>query len=158
MTYKPGREQLQLLSLDKAELFGKPHIHAGYLRDNVDAVWHDYESRCPICLCQRVANAHHVCPKGVSRRFALQTPLGCFDLKSALFGLCGSGTTGCHNGFHGGARYFPRWVWNSDESARMWWEGELLSHYEPHSAALYGFGCWEVADRRTGRVIEVVSR
>lgn len=159
MTYKPDRAQLQLLSLEKAELFGKPHVHAGYLRDNVDAVWHDYESLCPICLRRRITNAHHLAHKGWARRFDLVTKYGTFNnLKSALIGLCGSGTTGCHDGFHGGARFFPRWVWNSDECMRMWWEGDLLSHFEPHSVALYGFGRWEVDDRRTGRVIEVVGR
>ncbi|MFR3452249.1 MAG: hypothetical protein ACLTSX_12580 [Collinsella sp.] len=83
------------------------------------------------------------------------TPNGTWSLRSPLFALCGSGTTGCHNGFHGGARYVPRWVWDNIQYEQQWWDGLLLKLYPPHHPGLYEYGRWEIEDRETGRIITI---
>ena len=89
--------------------------------------------------------------------FALVTPRGTWRLRSPLIALCGSGTTGCHDGFHGGARYRPEWVWDEPEFEEAWWDGTLLCEHEPHDPALYGYGHWAIADTKTGRTIEITE-
>lgn len=75
------------------------------------------------------------------------TPRGTWDLRSPLFCLCGSGTTGCHGKFHGGARLKAEWKWRSTAYEEAWWNGELLQTYGPHSPGLYEYGYWLVTDR-----------
>lgn len=136
------------LSYGKASLYGMPHLGAVYTGKSVG----DYKrtvSRCVICG-RPATNCHHVVPLSVGRRFELGTPRGTFRLRPPLFALCGSGTTGCHNGFHGGARFVPRWVWDSEECEGMWWSGELLERCGAHSPELFGYGHWEIKDRKTG--------
>ena len=150
MSYVPGAEKLCGLPYDVAECYGKPHIMAFYSGGSVYTHKRERDAVCAICR-QRVGSVHHNPPLSKGRMFLLRTKWGQFALKPALFALCGTGTTGCHNGFHGGARYKATWEWDSDEYAEMWWEGELLKEYQPHSRELYQFGCWVIHDARTGK-------
>lgn len=70
-----------------------------------------------------------------------------------LLTLCGSGTTGCHDKFHGGARLKAEWVWRSKVYEEAWWTGELLRVYEPHDPALYEYGYWLITDRDGNEMI-----
>ena len=76
-------------------------------------------------------------------------------LRSPLFALCGSGTTGCHNGFHGGSALTARWMWDDPQYERWWWDGILLEQWGPHAEELYGFGFWRIEDRKHDRLIEI---
>lgn len=132
-------------SLDKASLMGMPHIGAHY----TSGLRYEMDDGAPCAVCGRPAtNCHHVVPKGMgggSKVFTLQTPMGVFPLKSPLFALCGSGTTGCHGDFH---QHFltAKWVWDDPEFGRMWWSGELLSHgIAPHDAQLLDMGSWSIS-------------
>lgn len=90
---------------------------------------------------------HHVARRSWGETFRLVTPRGTWDLRSPLFCLCGSGTTGCHEKFHGGARLKAEWKWRSTVYEEDWWSGELLQTYGPHSPGLYEYGYWLVTDR-----------
>lgn len=138
--------QLQGLSYDKASLFGMPNVNAKYTSYECGDYRLDEGSVCPICG-QRCTNVHHIVPRSARKRFFL----GGIMLRSPLFGLCGSGTTGCHNGFHGGARYLIRWEWDSEERESEWWSGEILKSVEPHDNALFGMGRYVLTDRLAGR-------
>ena len=153
MSFTPEREKLRGLSLEVAECYGKPHIHALYVSESVMS--HTL-TECAVCACcgKRARNVHHQPPLSKGRTFLLMTEWGRFVLKPALFALCGSGTMGCHNGFHGGARFKARWVWDTDEHARMWWSGELLKSIPAHSPILYRYGRWVIRDRKAGRTYE----
>lgn len=154
MIYVPT-SQLQGLSLEIAECFGKPHIGAFYKGQNVKS--HSLEDGSCCSVCYRPAtNVHHVVPLGKAKSFTLQSLYGTWELNTALFALCGSGTTGCHNDFHGGARYKARWVWNNDENMRSWWSGQLLHLYGPHSEELFMYGHWEIDDLKTGKSFQVM--
>lgn len=156
MTYVPEREQLRGLSLQVAECYGKPHIEAYYSSDSVRSNRLEEDARCSIC--NRIAtNSHHCPPLSKGRTFILATPLGMHVLKPALFAVCGSGTTGCHNGFHGGARFKPDWVWRSDDDAAMWWNGTILNRIPPHSKLLFHHGFWVIHDLAFGTSFEVVG-
>lgn len=103
--------------------------------------------RCA-CLAKLVKNrltltAH----RSWGETFRLVTLRGTWDLRSPLFCLCGSGTTGCHEKFHGGARLKAEWKWRSTVYEEDWWSGELLQTYGPHSPGLYEYGYWLVTDR-----------
>ena len=71
-------------------------------------------------------------------------------MRTALFALCGSGTTGCHDGFHGGAWLRARWEWDTDEAAREWWDGGLAAEVGPHSPELFRYGRWVIEDADRG--------
>ena len=151
MSFVPSSAQLCGLSLQVAELYGKPHIHAHYAGKGVRT--HRMDDGATCAVCRRMAtNVHHVPPvsKGL---FTLRTPRGEWELRPALFALCGSGTTGCHNLFHGGARYQPEWVWFLDYQ-EAWWSGDLLKTYEPHDPGLFAYGRWVIHDRNTGTTFE----
>lgn len=154
MTFVPERSQLRGLSVQVAELYGKPHIGAHYEGKGVKTHKRNDGALCPICF-SHAQSVHHVPPLSKGREFLLETPRGSWPLKPSLFALCGSGTTGCHNGFHGGARFEPHWVWRDDDCARAWWSGEILEAYQPHDKGLYLFGYWSIQDRRDGGRIEV---
>lgn len=148
-----AESKLRGRSLERAEMYGKPHIGARYTGKRA----RDYERTDPLCfICGRKSRScHHAVPLSCGERFELRTERGVWRLRSPLFALCGSGTTGCHDGFHGGARFVPRWVWDSPEYEDMWWEGRLLERYAPHSPELYLFGRWEIEDRASGRPVVV---
>lgn len=149
------------LSYEKASLYGLPHIGARYRRSgckwkrNGARSYERTQEWC--CICGRPAtNCHHVVPISYGEVFELSTPNGDWALRSPLFALCGSGTTGCHNGFHGGAWLKARWVWDSPEYEREWWDGVLLARYAPHHPALYCYGQWVIENRKSG--IAIVHR
>ena len=85
--------------------------------------------------------------------FRLVTPCGAWDLRSPLFCLCGSGTTGCHDKFHGGARLKAEWRWRHPVYEEAWWTGQLLQVYEPHDPGLYEYGYWLITDRDGNEMI-----
>lgn len=146
MSYTPERRQLHGLSVGIAELYGKPHLHAVYTGSGIGSHRVDDGAMCAICR-RPATNAHHVPPRSKGT-FTLTAPDGSsWVLRPALFALCGSGTTGCHNGFHGAARFVPEWVWDSDADAEMWWSGEILRCVGPHDEAIYGYGSWAIHDR-----------
>lgn len=155
MTYTPTTQQLRGLPVEVAECYGKPHIRAHY--DGAGVKSHKLDEGATCATCPRLAtNVHHCPPISKGKTFLLRSEWGAFDLKPALFALCGSGTTGCHNGFHGGARFKAVWVWDTDEFAKRWWSGWLLSHgIEPHSEQLYDMGSWKITDRLLGSRFEV---
>lgn len=154
MSFTPSTKQLCGLSLDVAELYGKPHIGAHYEGKSVKSHKKDEDSTCLVCH-RAVQSVHHVPPLSNGHEFVLRTPKGDFHLMPSLFALCGSGTTGCHNDFHGGARFAPEWVWYTDADAEAWWSGDILERFSPHSAMLYAFGFWRIHDRNTGKYFEV---
>lgn len=149
MSFVPDMWQLRGLPYDVAERYGKPCVGAHYRGHGARSNALDEGARCA-CCGRPATNSHHCPPLHFGQGFLLATPRGSWLLRPALIALCGSGTTGCHDGFHGGARYRATWEWRSDEFARMWWDGELLSRVAPHSPALYAWGLWRFEDRRTG--------
>lgn len=156
MTYVPKREQLRGLSLQVAECYGKPHVEAYYSSDSVRSNTLEEGARCTVCN-RTATNSHHCPPLSKGKTFILATPLGMHVLKPALLAVCGSGTTGCHNGFHGGARFKPEWVWNSDDDAAMWWDGTILKQVPPHSKLIFHYGFWVIHDLAFGTSFEVVG-
>lgn len=146
--------QLHGFSREVAELYGKPHIGAYYKSASVKSHTLKENARCMVCW-HTATNAHHCPPISKGKKFDLVTPNGVFELRPSLFALCGSGTTGCHNDFHGGARYIPEWIWRSEDDEAAWWNGEILSKFEPHDHALYDFGYWRIHDTKAGTFFEV---
>lgn len=149
------RAILKGLPLNVAERYGKPHIGAHYRNNGVKSHVLD-DDYVPCAVCGKPAtNVHHDPPLRFGHEFPLWSEGGrrWIYLHPALFALCGSGTTGCHNGFHGGARYVPEWVWDYPDAQEEWWSGKLLEILEPHSEGLYQFGHWEIHDKQTGMVI-----
>ena len=127
-------------SYDKARLFGLPHIGAKYLPDTAGRQWKITTDKCQVCG-RPATNAHHIVPRRCGHVY--HHPAG-FWLSSPLIALCGSGTTGCHNGFHGGASLKITWEWLKPEYEPLWWSGELLKRYGEHSPKLYRFGYWVI--------------
>lgn len=139
------REQLRGLSAEVAELYGKPHLGAIYTGSSATR----YQAtvyRCIYCKHRLATNVHHVAPRSKGHTFKLVTPEATWELRSALFALCGSGTMCCHGRFHTGW-IKARWKWDSQEAEDAWWSGELLSKYEPHSPELYNYGGWVLEDK-----------
>ena len=135
--------QLRGWARERAELYGKPHLGARYTGKRRYEL---LQSRC--CVCGRPAQScHHVAHRSWGLEFELVTPNGTWELRSPLFALCGSGTTGCHNGFHGGAALKAEWRWHSEVYEKAWWTGELLQAHRQHDPALYDYGCWAITDR-----------
>lgn len=144
------RSQLRGLDYRSAELFGKPHVGAFYERDDSKTNRLLEGSRCVVCGRQ-ATNSHHVVPLGKARSWDLHTERGIFVLKSPLFAVCGSGTMGCHDGFHGGALYTVRWIWDRLEFLERWWSGWTLAHgFDSNDQRLFEQGCYEVTDRKSG--------
>lgn len=159
----PTRVQLQGLSIEKAERYGKPSCGAYYRTGSVKS--HAPLSRYQRCVvCGRpCTNVHHEPPLRWGQGLRFVDPNGIpymsgdqpIVLRPALFALCGSGTTGCHNGFHGGARYFPRWVWDSNQYGHDWWNGLMLDIIG--QPTLYEYGHWEITDKVAHKTI-VIAR
>lgn len=145
--YQPDMQQLHGLSIQRAELYGKPNLGCSY-KGNSRYMLHG--DMCVICRKRMATNAHHIAPRS-SGLFVMDTEWGHFVLKSPLFALCGSGSTGCHNDFHGGARYEVEWQWDSDTWAQRWWSGWMLAHgYLPHSERLFNCGQYVISDKKLG--------
>lgn len=134
--YLPTAKQLQGLSLETAECMGKPHVNAEYTASDVNRYQLHAGTLCPICG-RKALNVHHQPPKGRGKFLRIGDHL----LRPALFGLCGSGTTGCHGRVHAG-KIKISWVWLSDEYAEKWWDGRLLEKLHPHDQKLYDYGYW----------------
>ena len=131
-------------------LYGLPHIHCHYEGKGVNTHKLDEDAAC-IC-CGRIAtNAHHYPPKGTA---PVRHRHG-YELRPALFAVCGSGTTGCHNGWHGGAQYTAEWIWDSPEDALRWEDGTYLEQCGPHNPQLYLHGYWVITDKKQGFSWEV---
>lgn len=130
--------------------YGLPHIDCYYRNDSVNSNRLVAGATC-VCCGRFATNAHHYPPKGTA---PVRHRNG-FTLRPALFAVCGSGTTGCHDGWHGGARYTAEWKWDSDELAEAWESGELLEEYGEHSNMLYNHGCWVIHDKKLGMEWEV---
>ncbi len=143
------REQLRGLPREKASLYGLPHLGARYHK-GMGARRYCRTATCCVVCGRPATNCHHVVPLSVGHTFEMVTPNGTFELHSPLFALCGSGTDGCHNGFHGGATLKARWVWDSEKYERAWWSGELLARFGAHSKALFAYGRWEIENTRLG--------
>lgn len=142
--------QLQGLSREWAECYGKPNFGAFYAGANAKTHRMEEGARCAICG-KPATNVHHYPP--LSKGWTFHMPVEDMDieLKPALFALCGSGTTGCHGDFHNG-RFRAVWKWDSDEYEDAWWSGKLLRYLAPHDPRLYGYGCWELYDTRDGKI------
>lgn len=143
--------QLQGHSLERAALYGMPHIGARYVGEG-DRTKIDEGALCPFCG-KPAENAHHAAPKGLGgggRVRVMRTEWGWFPLRSALVAVCGRGNaSGCHGGLHSGL-LCVRWEWDAPEDGELWESGWLLSHgVEPHSPALYGRGRWVLSDGRS---------
>lgn len=142
MSFVPDRKLLSGLSVEVAEMYGKPHINAWYARhnDGLNSYRFDHDKSCPICG-DRATNVHH-CPPKSKGKFVLHGHI----LKPSLFALCGSGVQGCHGKIHK-REIIPRWKWYDDEYAYCWWSGELLDKYGPHNDLLYMLGTWEFVEK-----------
>lgn len=133
----------------RAELYGKPHLGARYTgARSYEAV----SGRCAICG-RPTGSVHHAAHRSWGLTFDLVTQKGTWRLRSPLFALCGSGTTGCHDLFHGGAGLRAEWRWRSEEAEEAWWTGELLAGIEPHSPDLFRYGFWAISDRYGDEII-----
>lgn len=143
MTYTPDASVLRGLSMDKASLYGMPHIGCRYTRDDMARTAFESDLRCAWCGSQRGFHSRHHEPPRSNGSFLLNTPKGKFVLLPALVDLCGSGTTGCHGDRHNGLLKL-RWEWDGDEFAEKWWDGTFLSrpYHEPNGKWLYAYGCW----------------
>lgn len=128
------RSLLRGMSIERAELYGKPHLGAHYTGGS------GYVHDIPFCaMCGKPAGSvHHIQPRRNGASFELHG----FELRSPLATLCGSGTTGCHGLIHAGSA-FVRWKWDSPEARDAWWDGTLLRGLGPHSPELYRYGFWE---------------
>ena len=150
MSYLPPKSLLHGVPYPVAECYGKPHILCGYVGKGVNNTELADGATCA-CCGRPASNAHHWPPKRTSPVFHLHG----IALRPALIAVCGTGTTGCHNGWHGGNRFKALWRWDCDELAEEWWEGPMICGLEPHDPMLYRFGCWEVYDMEMGRIWEV---
>lgn len=128
-------------------LYGLPHIRCHYKGKSVNSHTLNDDAEC-ICCGRTATNAHHYPPKGTA---PVRHRNG-FELKPPLFAVCGSGTTGCHNEWHGGARYEAWWAWDDADYEREWESGALLLKYGAHSPKLYKHGRWMIHDKQTGIV------
>lgn len=161
MNYVPHSKILHGVPYAVAECYGKPHLGARYRIE--EFAWdrkaalraaHSHElledATC-ICCGRMATNAHHYPPLGTASTFRHKNRL----LRPSLFAVCGSGTTGCHNGWHGAARFRALWRWDSDQYAQEWWEGEMLPEVGEHSTELFLYGRWEIYDMEQGRIWQV---
>ena len=134
--------QLRGLSIDKARLYGMPHIGCRYTAKGLDAT--AFAAEHPRCACcgrtNGSHNRHHEPPRS-NGTFRLETQKGTFELRPALIDLCGSGTTGCHGDRHNG-RLRIRWEWDTAEAEHRWWSGYWLSQpeHEPNGQWLFKYG------------------
>lgn len=122
--------------------YGMPHIHCYYSGRDVNSHRLEDGAVCTVCGLP-ATNAHHCPPKGTCPTIKLAG----VKLRPALIAVCGSGTTGCHDGFHGGAWIEARWEWDDPKDFERWWTGQLLESYEPHDPRLYRLGRHIITDK-----------
>lgn len=126
-------------------LYGLPHIQCHYENESVNSNKLNEGAWC-MCCGKPATNAHHYPPKGTA---PVRHRNG-YTLKPALFAVCGSGTTGCHNDWHGGARFTANWEFYSEEEKELWEDGTYLDLYGPHSDEMYNHGYWVITDKKAG--------
>lgn len=144
-------DDLRGFSREKAILFGMPHLGCEYT--DMSGSYHAVQPFCAICG-RPAASCHHVVPLSWARTVGIRVGNKVHVLRSPLFALCGSGTTGCHNGFHGGAFLKARWEWDDVESEKAWESGELVELYGAHSPKLFDHGKWIIENAATGAAME----
>ncbi len=115
------------------------------------------DDSCIICgkfLAGIPHSQHHMTPKGMGGANKIMTIKSAsshktYKMDSSKISLCGSGTTGCHNDFHGGARLRITWEWASRPLMRMWFDGLFLdSGFIAHDKRLWEMGCYAVYERQ----------
>lgn len=129
--------------INRDMLYGLPHIGCHYEGKSVNSNKLDDGAVC-VCCGLPATNAHHYPPKGTA---PIRHRNG-YELKPALFAVCGSGAMGCHDGWHGGARYEAWWRWDRFEYEKQWQNGELLRRLGAHNPELYYYGCWVIHDKK----------
>ena len=125
------------MSIDKARLFGMPHVGCHYANLSVNSHKLDRGARCAVCG-QIARHAHHEPQKGMggTRGFLLHE----FALRPALLALCPQ----CHHDRHFSDLSFT-WLWEDDESEAEWASGKLLRDgFGPGSEELFSLGYWVV--------------
>ena len=143
--------QLKGLDARSAELMGKPSIGAHYTREDYRAHKLDQGARCTLCG-KPATDAHHVVPRGHSRGFTVDTPLGQFVTLTPLFALCRA----CHRDIHDRARYQITWRWKEERYQQEWWDGHTLGRICPAGSPwLFQQGSYYVTDKETGKTVSV---
>ncbi len=141
-------DRLHGFSIDKARLYGMPHVGCWYTGFSVNSYERAYDARCVVCgkLAQ---HSHHEPQKGIGgggKGFRL----GGFTLRPALLALCAD----CHEDRHHAHISFD-WKWDDLETEELWASGYLLENgFEPHDEMLFMLGCWEVF--RDGQPIKTI--
>lgn len=149
MSFNPD-PRLCNLPREVFERYGKPHVMCHYEGRSIKSHRLDDGALCS-CCGKLATNAHHWPPVrngtvNVSGKV----------LRPSLIAVCGSGTTGCHDGWHGGARYTASWRWDDESCFEQWLGGWFWDEgFEPHDPRLYLFGYWEFTDKRKGRIWNV---
>jgi hypothetical protein len=133
-------------------LMGMPNIGAEYTSHTGKKAQHRLDDNAICCCCgQRATNGHHLVPKGMGggrKVYERKTDMGCFNLFSPIFAVCGMGnSSGCHGKFHHQGGFLKAdWAWDSPESYDLWDTGELWRKYKPNSGKLYQLGFWIITD------------
>lgn len=117
------------MSMQRAELFGKPNIAT---------------PNC--CICGKPAsNMHHVVPKGIgggSKSATINWGFQSYKVYSPLFAVCGCGnTSGCHAKFHAG-KIKVEWIWDDEKHFSEWWHGDLPAI--AGNEKLFDYGCYHI--------------
>lgn len=146
MSWAPSASLLRGLTVEQASCLGMPH-NGAYYTGSGDAHRIVDGMHCVRCRVNPATNAHHEPQKGMGghRSLVLHGKL----LRPSLHALCGSGNaSGCHGLRHQG-KIGIRWVWDSDDYMRAWWEGEFFADgFEPHDPRLYDYGRWDYEPRK----------
>lgn len=143
----PSMSQLRGLSMRWASLMGMPHVGAKYDSYRTGSYSLDDDARCAICgYGGHPLNAHHLVNRGVCHEFELDG----HRLRSPLWCLHGSGTTGCHGAVHD-RNIIITWEWDDQSLEDAWWSGDILRAVRPHSDELWAMGRY-VIDAPQGRI------
>ena len=133
---------------ERAELYGKPHPGARYTHGKPTRRFrHDAASAAGVpeaCTTWRT---------GLGARRSAWSRRAALDLRSPLFCLCGSGTTGCHDKFHGGARLKAEWAWRHPVYEEATVDGPAVAGLRAAQPRLYEYGYWLITDRDGNEMI-----
>lgn len=129
------RELLRGMSIDKARLFGMPHVGCHYAGNSVNSHKLYRGTRCAVCG-ETASDAHHEPQKGMGGGKGL--PMHGYVLRPALLALCPQ----CHHDRHFGRLSFV-WFWRDEETEIDWASGKLLRDgFKPHDPELFRLGYW----------------